>query len=677
MATITGTSGNDSLVGTVSNDTILPGTGHDNVDGRSGNDLLIVDYSGNTFAGTADRPAGMSFYSGYPTDENGRIILVSGGIVANKPVTDNDSVSFRDMDRFFITGTNYDDQMAMHTDWVSNDTLLGLGGNDNIFAGGGNDRVLGGDGDDTLNGGTGNNYVDGGDGNDWVVTAVSGYDGSESDTVLGGAGIDTLDGADFSQATKALKFTDDGSTQQSVTVAKGTTASGFEYIDHLATGTGNDSVLYSLVRDNLIHTNAGNDTINPGLGNDNVDGGYGTDLLIVDYSANSFAGTSGRAAGLSFYSGYIENEDGRDVLVSGGAVANRATGTDSIAFRDMERFQITGTEANDTLSIFSSWVSNDTLDGGAGNDILAAGAGNDLVIGGSGRDTMYGDAGNDTYSVDSTLDVVIEAAGYGTDLVNSAVSYTLGANLENLALIGSRSVAATGNELANRIFGNAGNNPIDGGSGADTMAGGAGNDTYSVDNAGDQVIESANAGIDTVLAHRTFTLSANVENLTITGTGDYTGVGNTLANTLAGNSGDNQLVGGGGNDLLLGGQGADTLTGIGGQRGRNEIDTLTGGSGADLFDLGNGVGAYYNDGNSSSAGTADYALITDFTAGSDQLRLSGQASDYHLGSPGVSGVSGTGLFLETGGGNELIAILRSANSTSLTEANTIDKALFV
>lgn len=68
----------------------------------------------------------------------------------------------------------------------------------------------------------------------------------------------------------------------------------------------------------------------------------------------------------------------------------------------------------------------------------------------------------------------------------------------------------------------------------------------------------SNGGIDTVQSSVSYTLTANVENLILTGTAPLSGTGNTLANQITGNNGDNELTGGAGNDTLSGGLGTDS-----------------------------------------------------------------------------------------------------------------------
>jgi len=279
---------------------------------------------------------------------------------------------------------------------------------------------------------------------------------------------------------------------------------------------------------------------------------------------------------------------------------------------------VTGSNYNDRLVGDGS---DNVLAGLDGNDQLVGGAGNDTLDGGNGTDTMTGGLGDDTYIVLNTSDVVIENAGEGNDTIKTnKATYSLAAlpNVENLIYTGTGSTAAklTGNAADNQITGGAGNDTIDGGAGADTMTGGKGADTYIVDNTGDKVIEATSAGVDTVKSSATFTLGANVEKLTLTGTAAIDGTGNSLANTITGNAGANNLYGLDGVDTLIGGAGDDHLyggTGNDALRGDAGADVLSGGLGADRFDWNSvsdiGLGA-----------TRDQ--VTDFAHAKDKLDLS-------------------------------------------------------
>ena len=300
---------------------------------------------------------------------------------------------------------------------------------------------------------------------------------------------------------------------------------------------------------------------------------------------------------------------------------------------------ITGTNNPDILT---GTTAADTINGLAGDDILyGAGNGADIFNGGAGNDTMIGGVLNDLYYVDSSLDVIVEAAASGYDYVYSSANYVLADNLEYLLLQGA-ATTGTGNALANTLVGNAnanvltgndgndslygyaGNDTLNGGSGSDYMAGGVDNDSYIVDSAGDTVYEAAAAGTDTVSAYVNYTLGAEVERLYLYGSA-ISGTGNALANLLNGNANGNVLNGLDGNDSMYGQAGADSLY------GGNGNDYLNGGTENDYLRGDAGVDALYGD------------------AGNDTL-LGGTENDALYGGAGADNLDGgTGADTMTGG----------------------------
>lgn len=218
-------------------------------------------------------------------------------------------------------------------------------------------------------------------------------------------------------------------------------------------------------------------------------------------------------------------------------------------------FQGNPNDNNSVQDIFDN--AQNMISGTDQADTLVGSSGNDTLDGKLGADTMTGGNGNDVYVVDNASDRVVETntSTSQIDTVQASVSWTLGANLENLVLTGVSAINGTGNERHNFITGNAANNVLDGAAGADSMSGGDGNDTYYVDNADDTVIETnsnaAPGGVDSVHSSlAAYTLSNNVERLYIDSTGAANGTGNALDNTLFAGAGNNVLDGRDGNDTV-------------------------------------------------------------------------------------------------------------------------------
>jgi trimeric autotransporter adhesin len=189
--------------------------------------------------------------------------------------------------------------------------------------------------------------------------------------------------------------------------------------------------------------------------------------------------------------------------------------------------------------------------------------GDDVLDGGavsSGGATLIGGLGNDTYIIRDLGDIVHENGAEGTDTVQTDIAgYVLPFAVENLTLLGTANIDATGDAAVNVLTGNTGNNILDGREGADLMRGNGGADTYMVDHAADQIVEALDAAIDVAITRVSYVLGANVERLELfAGAGAINGTGNALNNTIIGNESDNVLTGGLGNDTMAGGLGNDT-----------------------------------------------------------------------------------------------------------------------
>jgi Ca2+-binding RTX toxin-like protein len=516
--TIYGGGGNDVIDGGEGNDTIYGGIDNNVLQGFSGDDTFIVDatqfgyqnaFNGGIGRDTVDyRASKGQILAGVKVGVKVDLGNVGAGIVV--PVGRNVKDVFLSIEEVY--GSAFNDTIttgnAIQVDAFGN-PILGPGGaplpiDSNLRGMAGNDSLTGDLGNDTLDGGLGNDTMTGLAGDDTYVVNVA------TDLVVeaAGEGIDTII-SDFTYTLPAnlenLKLSGVANNN-----ATGSTDS------NIITGNSGNNVLSGL---------AGNDTLDGGGGIDTLIGGLGDDVYIVDTTTDTISEAA--ASGIDA----IQSS----VTFSLAAVAN------------VENLTLTGAAA----------ISGT---GNTGNNVITGNSGNNTLNGGGGLDTLIGGAGNDTYSVDTTTNTIIEDAAAGTDTIQSSVTFTLGANLENLSLTGAAAINGTGNTGNNLITGNSGDNTLNGGGGLDTLIGGAGNDTYSVDNTSAVVTEAAAAGTDTVLSSATFSLGANVENLTLTGANAINGTGNTANNLITGNSGANILDGGAGIDTLIGGLGDDVYS---------------------------------------------------------------------------------------------------------------------
>lgn len=537
--TLRGGEGYDRMYGGAGDDVLQDGgTGLDEFYGGAGNDLFLVSGSGNdTFAGGEGddtlRLEADTFWSRLTLDVAASVetLDLTAGVL--RGTSGNDSFDLSGVQSVAYGGRPID--MA-----GGNNIFRGHAGGDDVLTTGGYADFAGGAGNDTLRAVGSLVNFNGGDGNDLLL--LSGY--GWNDTILGGAGTDIVRLTDAADRHNLILDAD----------------SGIEVFDlggFALTGTAySDSFDFSGLK-RLVNTGgsidmgngddryvgwSGNDTVLGGAGHDTLIGGAGNDFLDGGTSSDTMVGGAGNDR-------YVV-DNGLDLVDERGGngidwvVSSISFGLAPSAnlFGAVENLTLTGTAAiNGTGNALDNRIEgNDAANkllGGAGDDTLIGGGGNDRLDGGTGIDLMIGGAGNDTYvidgdtvSIDGSIDRIVERAGEGVDLVISYANVKLAANLENLTLRGE-AVEGRGNELANRIIGNAENNRLWGEDGNDRLEGQSGRDT------------------------------------------------------LNGGDGNDMLLGGEGNDLLLGGSGRDQLSGGAGQ------DRLTGNDGADSFIFSEAPGA--------------------------------------------------------------------------------------
>ena len=123
--------------------------------------------------------------------------------------------------------------------------------------------------------------------------------------------------------------------------------------------------------------------------------------------------------------------------------------------------------------------------------------------------------------MDNIKDKVTESANAGTDSVEASVTYTLGANIENLFLTVADNINGTGNTLNNIIEGESGNNTLNGMAGNDTLRGGLGNDTLTGGKGSDTFVfnttANATTNLDTITDFNVTDDTIQLENAVFTG----------------------------------------------------------------------------------------------------------------------------------------------------------------
>lgn len=194
MATTTGTSGNDSLIGSAAMDEISGLAGNDTLSGAAGNDVISGSAGNDVVEG------------GNGTDR------IYGG-------TGNDYLAGNDLTDPAAAAAAGNLSPAVSLEDSAADMLDGGAGADTIFGGGGSDLLLGGSENDILDGGAGADTLIGGTGADTI------FGGDDNDLISGDDAAYTPFGAGFGQSGSAFAInqttTGDQSPPKMVTLQDG------------------------------------------------------------------------------------------------------------------------------------------------------------------------------------------------------------------------------------------------------------------------------------------------------------------------------------------------------------------------------------------------------------------------------------------------------------------------